>query len=96
MYKTLCIIGGLVLTACATPEPPTMEQAMVSCTERARDAVGGPDVSVGIQIGSGGKVSTGVGISVSGDQLSGRDPAEVYEACVISKTGQKPAEPLKL
>jgi hypothetical protein len=90
-------LAGLALSACAKPEPITVERAMAQCTERARAAVK-PEVSVGIGIGIGRRVRTGVGIGVelSSDYLKGTPPEDVYETCVVAKSGEKPTEPLKL
>ena len=90
-------IAATGLAACTKPEPITVEQAMAQCTERAHAAVK-PDVSVGVGVGVGHKVRTGVGIGigVSTDYLKGTDPNEVYETCVVAKSGVKPTAPLKL
>ena len=95
MKKSALILGICLttLTACQPPEPPTIEEVMVQCGERARKAAS-PDVNMGISVNSRGRVSTGIGIRVSGDQLAGRDPNEVYESCVVARTGQLPPEPL--
>ena len=87
----------IALTACAKPGPISVERAMAQCTERARAAVK-PDVSVGVGIGIGRRVRTGVGIGIdlSSDYLKGTPPEEVYETCVVAKSGEKPTEPLKL
>ncbi len=93
----IVLTGALALSACAKPEPISVERAMAQCTERARAAVK-PDVSVGVGIGIGRKVRTGVGIGIelSSDYLKGTPPEEVYETCVVAKSGEKPTEPLKL
>ncbi|KAB7616354.1 hypothetical protein F9L33_00290 [Amylibacter sp. SFDW26] len=85
------------LTGCTKPEPITVERAMAICTERARDAVK-PNVNVGVGVGIGKRVRTGVGIGIelSSDYLKGRDPEEVYEECVVAKSGEKPTQPLTL
>ena len=93
----IVLTAALALSACAKPGPITVEQAMAQCTERARAAVK-PDVSVGVGIGIGHKVHTGVGIGIdmSSDYLKGTPPEEVYETCVVAKSGEKPTQPLKL
>jgi len=90
-------IAATGLAACTEPKPISVEQAMAQCTERARAAVK-PDVSVGVGVGIGHKVRTGVGIGIgmSTDYLKGTDPHEVYETCVVAKSGVKPTAPLEL
>lgn len=82
------------LTACADPKPISVEQAMAQCTQKARSAIK-PDVSIGVGIGTDGVIG-GIGIGVSGDYLKGTPPEEVYETCVIAKSGEKPTQPLNL
>ena len=91
------MIAMMGLSACADPKPITVERAMAQCTDRARSAVK-PDVNVGVGVGIGRKVRTGVGIGIelSSDYLKGRDPVEVYEECVVAKSGEKPTQPLEL
>ncbi len=92
-YLALAAASGL--SACADPKPISVERAMAQCTERARAATK-PQVTVGIGTGTGGHVSGGIGIELSADYLNGRDPNEIYETCVVAKSGEKPTEPLKL
>lgn len=92
-YLALSIVTGL--TACADPKPISVERAMAQCTERAREATK-PQVTVGVGVGTGGKVSGGIGIELSSDYLKGTPPEEIYETCVVAKSGEKPTEPLKL
>ena len=96
-FVGVILTGALALSACAKPGPITVERAMAQCTERARAAVK-PEVSVGVGIGIGRRVRTGVGIGIelSSDYLKGTPPEEVYETCVVAKSGEKPTEPLKL
>jgi len=96
-YIVIYAVVAFGLTACTDPKPVSVEQAMAQCTERARAAVK-PDVSVGVGIGVGHKVRTGVGIGIgmSTDYLKGTDPYEVYETCVVAKSGVKPTAPLEL
>jgi len=95
-YLALATATGLA--GCAKPAPISVQRAMAECTYRARSAVK-PDVTVGLGVGTGGygtHVTGGVGIGVSGDYLRGADPYEVYEKCVVAKSGVKPTQPLKL
>lgn len=62
------------------------------CEERARAAQGPTgSITFGANSRSGASASTQIG--VTGDFLSGRDPLEIYESCVISRTGQPPVRP---
>jgi hypothetical protein len=91
MISMIAVTG---LTACADPKPISVERAMAQCTQKARSAIK-PDVSIGVGIGTGG-VSGGIGIGLSGDYLKGTPPEEVYETCVVAKSGVKPTQPLTL
>ncbi len=96
--RMVILTAALGLSACADPKPVSVEQAMAICTEKARSAIK-PDVSVGIGVGTGGygtRVRTGIGIGMSSDYLKGTDPKEVYETCVVARSGEKPTEPLRL
>ncbi len=95
VYIGLATMVGI--SGCADPKPITVERAMAQCTDRARSAVK-PDVNVGVGVGIGKRVSTGVGIGIelSSDYLKGRDPEDVYEECVVAKSGEKPTQPLTL
>lgn len=96
-FAGMILTGAMALSACAKPQPISVEQAMAQCTQKARAAVK-PEVSVGVSIGVGHKVRTGVGIGIglSSDYLKGTDPYEVYETCVVAKSGVKPTQPLQL
>ena len=85
----LCLALGL-LAACGPPTPAQIER---QCRERAYDAEG-PSGNVGVGINSGGNVSVGVSVGASLDYLRGRDPEEVYQSCMIRRTGEAPATPL--
>jgi hypothetical protein len=93
------LTASIGLAACAAPKPISVERAMAQCTQRARSAIK-PDITVGVGIGTGGgrgtKVGAGIGIELSSDYLKGTDPEDVYETCVVAKSGEKPTEPLKL
>lgn len=91
----ISLIAATSLSACADPKPISVERAMALCTERAREATK-PGVTVGVGVGTGGKVSGGIGIELSSDYLKGTPPEDVYETCVVAKSGEKPTEPLKL
>ncbi len=95
-YLALMAVTGLV--ACTKALPVSVERAMAECTLRARSAVK-PDISVGLGIGTGGygtHVTGGINVGLSADYLKGTDPNDVYEKCVVAKSGVKPTQPLKL
>ncbi len=80
----------LFLAACG---PVTLQQAERQCFERARLAQQ-PRGEVAIGVGSGGRAAAGAELTVTSDYLMGRDPAAVYEACVVAKSGELPSRPL--
>lgn len=88
--KSLALLSVLALVACG---PITVEQAERQCFESARLAQQ-PRGEVGIGIGSNGKAAGSLELEVSGDYLMGRDPAAVYETCVMAKSGEPPSRPL--
>jgi hypothetical protein len=88
--KRLVLLPILVLAACG---PITVEQAERQCFERARLAQQ-PRGEVGIGITSDGDTAGVLELEVSGDYLMGRDPAAVYETCVVAKSGEPPSRPL--
>lgn len=80
----------LVLVACG---PMSVEQAESQCFERARLAQQ-PRGEIALGMNSNGKAVGGLELEISGDYLMGRDPAAVYETCVMSKSGEPPSRPL--
>lgn len=97
MIRTMSIGMAAVMgvSACAVPKPISVERAMAICTDRARSAVK-PDVNVGVGIGKRVRTGVGIGMELSSDYLKGRDPEDVYEECVVAKSGEKPTQPLTL
>jgi len=97
MMKPMCVAVAAMMgvSACADTKPISVERAMALCKERAYKALK-PDVRVGVGIGGGGHVRTGVGITLSSDYIQGRDPEEIYETCVVAKSGEEPTQPLEL
>ena len=87
--KRLALLFPL-LAACG---PISLAEAERQCFERARLAQQ-PRGEVTIGVGSGGRRAAGVEVEISGDYLMGRDPAAVYETCVMSKSGEPPSRPL--
>ena len=67
-------------------------RAAAICEERARAAQGPTGrITFGANSRTGSSASTQIG--VTSDFLAGRDPVEIYESCVISRTGQPPVRP---
>ena len=87
--RALVLVLPLAFAACG---PIPVDRAEEACFEDARLAAG-PRGFVGLGAGSGG-VSGKFSITVTSDYIQGRDPAEVYEACVFNKSGQLPRRPL--
>lgn len=85
-------LAALAASGCAT-EPPTVEEAMVACVERALDARG-PKAGATIGVNSKTGPSAGISIGFSSDFLAGRTPEETFDLCVRGKTGQPPSRPL--
>lgn len=85
----LLLVSGL-LVACG---PITLAEAERQCFERARLAQK-PRGEVSVGVGSGGRAVGEIDLNVSSDYLLGRDPAAVYETCVVSKSGEPPSRPL--
>ncbi len=86
-----CTLALTVLAAACGPVP--VEQAEANCLQRA-ELARRPQGTLGFGIGSGGARFAGVGIDISSDYLMGRDPAQVYAACVQAQSGQPPRVPL--
>jgi hypothetical protein len=91
-FAAVALFGG-GLAACA-PAPISVQRAMAQCSDRARQAVA-PSGRIVVGVGSGG-VRGGVSIGVTEDFLRGRDPVEVYNQCVLARSGQNPTRPLVL
>lgn len=70
----------------------TVERAEAVCLDDARLAAG-PRGEIAAGVGTGGPVSK-VEIEIGSDYIQGRDPAEVYDSCVVRKSGQPPTRPL--
>ncbi|WP_134678969.1 hypothetical protein [Paracoccus ravus] len=90
----LTVVLGLFLglAACATA-PVSVEEAEMICLRDARDAVR-PRSEIGLGIGSDGYRGGYVGIELSSDYIMGRNPADVFEACVRRRSGLPPGRPL--
>lgn len=91
----LPLAAGAVLLAACEPVPVDPERAALECEQRAR-AAQGPTGSVTIGASSDEGPFFGTEIGLSGDYLAGRDPMQVYQDCVIQKTGALPIRPPRL
>jgi hypothetical protein len=89
MLRALCLtlVALPPLAACA---PIPLDQAERLCAKEAREAQR-PRGKVGLGIGSGGKPASTLDVTISTDFLLGRDPAQVYDACVKARSGQFPS-----
>ena len=90
MMRNLPLFSLVLLAACG---PMTVADAERQCFERARLAQQ-PRGEVAIGVNSDGRVGGGLTLDISSDYIQGRDPAVVYETCVMSKTGEPPTRPL--
>jgi hypothetical protein len=79
----------LLLAACA---PIPVERAEQMCLNDARLATG-PRGTLGVGVSTDGPRAT-LDVTVSSDYLAGRDPAQVFAACVRRRSGQPPTRPL--
>ena len=80
----------LVLSACG---PMSLAEAERQCFERARLAKQ-PRGEVSVGASSDGRTAAGLEVEISSDFLLGKDPAAVYESCVMNKAGEPPSRPL--
>jgi hypothetical protein len=86
----LAMMGVVLLASCG---PITLAQAERQCFERARLAQQ-PRGEIAVGAGSNGQTAASLELNVSSDFLLGKDPAAVYETCVMSKAGEPPSRPL--
>jgi len=80
----LPLIAFLPLLACG---PVSLDQAESACASRAHLAAK-PQSSVGILYNSNGTTQIGGSFGISTDYLQGRDPNDVFRACVQDRSGQ--------
>lgn len=85
-------VTALLLTACGSGEPVSVERAMAECRDRAIRATR-PSAEITIGVGTSGHVASGLVIGVTDDFLVGRDPETVYRDCVVARSGEEPTEP---
>ncbi len=86
----LILVAGLA--AGCDREPVSVEKASALCLERARKAAS-PSARLGIGADSDGHLSTSIGIGLSFDYLRRRAPDEVYDECVLERSGELPPKP---
>ncbi|MFV0492772.1 MAG: hypothetical protein ACK5M4_13225 [Pseudorhodobacter sp.] len=87
--------GGYALVAAAALAgcgPIPLEQAERQCLRNAELALR-PGGYVAVGAGTGGPIGH-LELDVSSDFLLRRDPSQVYENCVIQRSGQPPSQPL--
>lgn len=87
------LTGALLLLAACGPE--TVAQAERNCLQQARLAER-PRGTVELGIGSGGRRRAALDVEITSDFLLGRDPADVWQACVVQRSGQLPTRPYTL
>ena len=84
-----------LLSACGPVPPMDPVRAAALCDEQARAAQGPTgSVTIGTSSDEGPYLNTEIGIS--SDFITGRDPQQVYEECVIARTGALPIRPPRL
>ncbi len=89
MRYGVCAVVLLGLASCG---PMPVGVAMEQCIEPARLAQK-PRGSIGISADNHGNIGTSVSIGISSDYLAGRDPDQVFAACVQNRSGQPPIVP---
>lgn len=84
MKRFLAILLLVPVVACG---PVPIDQAERECASRAHLAQK-PQSSIGILFNSNGTTQVGGSIGISTDYLQGRDPNDVFRACVQDRAGQ--------
>lgn len=90
-FALLCAALALPTVACG---PVSQQSAESQCFLRAQLA-SKPRGYVSGGMGSDGPVGAGE-VTMTSDFILGNDPSQVYESCVVQKTGQLPGVPLTL
>lgn len=85
---------ALTLSGLAACDPIPVDQAERACVEDARLAKH-PRGTIGLGMGSGGRAAATGSVTISSDFLLGRDPADVFNACVRARAGTLPTRPLQ-
>lgn len=89
MRVILCLCAALPLMSCG---PIPLAQAERECLSQARLAQQ-PRGSVGLGVGSDGRAHVVGDVTISSDFLNGRDPSQVYDNCVVRRSGEMPSRP---
>ncbi len=84
MRGFLLPLAFLPLVACG---PVPIDQAERACASAAHLAQK-PQTSIGVQVNSDGTTQIGGSFGISTDYLKGRDPNDVFRACVQDRSGQ--------
>lgn len=87
--RILGLFALLPLLACG---PISQQQAERECLAQARLAQQ-PRGSVAVGIGSDGRARSAIDVTISSDFIQGRDPSQVYDNCVVRRSGQMPSRP---
>lgn len=88
-------LAFVAATAACAPVP--VDRAERSCLLDAREARA-PRGDIAIGLGTDGHSVRPMGrvsVSVSSDYVMGRDPSEVFNRCVLRRSGQMPTRPLQ-
>jgi hypothetical protein len=87
--SALALVVLLPIAACG---PVSVQQAEQECLPKARLAQQ-PRGEVAVGVNSNGQIGSRVEVNVSSDFLLGRDPNQVFETCVIQRSGELPSRP---
>ena len=93
LAKVTALLTALALVAACGPVP--VAQAEQECLESARLARA-PGGAVWAGVNSEGQTGGGIELTITSDFLTGRDPSEVFNSCVMRRAGQFPSRPLAL
>jgi hypothetical protein len=83
-------VASAVLICLSACGPVSLAQAERECLSQARLAEQ-PRGSVGIGVGSDGKPKLRGNVTITSDYLRGRDPSQVYQNCVVRRSGEFPS-----
>jgi hypothetical protein len=88
-WRALALVPPLALAACG---PVPVDRAEDACFAQLGPAPGLRGTAA-MGVGSDGLL-TDIDVEFTASTSQGRDPAEVYEACVYRRSGQLPRRPL--
>ncbi|NEY90774.1 hypothetical protein [Tabrizicola oligotrophica] len=92
MRRALCL-ALVALPPLAACGPVPVQEAERLCVEKANEALH-PRGELALGVGSAGKPVGALDVTISTDFLLGRDPGQVFDACVKARSGQFPSRPL--